>query len=53
MYRRFFKRLLDILFSLIALPFLVPVIIVFAPIIYFTDKGPVFYNAPRIGKDDT
>ena len=22
-----------------------------APIIYFDDKGPVFYNAPRLGKN--
>ena len=31
--------------------FVVFVIIIFAPIIYFTDKGPVFYNAIRAGKD--
>ncbi len=31
------------------LPFVLLVIIVFAPIIYFTDRGPVFYNAPRTG----
>ena len=49
MYKKFFKRLLDIVISLIALPFLVLVILIFAPIIYFTDKGPVFYNAPRMG----
>jgi lipopolysaccharide/colanic/teichoic acid biosynthesis glycosyltransferase len=51
MYKKFFKRLCDILVSLMALPFLLPVFIIFAPIIYFTDKGPVFYNAERIGKD--
>lgn len=51
MYKHFFKRLIDIVISLVALPFLVPVLIVFAPIIYFTDRGPVFYNAQRIGKD--
>ncbi len=51
MYKNFFKRLIDILVSLIALPFVLLVIIVLAPIIYFTDKGPVFYNAPRLGKD--
>lgn len=31
------------------LPFVLLVIIIFAPIIYFTDRGPVFYNAPRTG----
>lgn len=50
MYEHFFKRLIDILIGLCALPFVVLVIIIFAPIIYFTDKGPVFYNADRIGK---
>lgn len=51
MYKHFFKRLIDILVCLIALPFLLLVLIVFAPIIYLTDKGPVFYNAHRIGKN--
>ena len=49
MYRKFIKRLLDIVISLMALPFVVLVIIVFAPIIWLTDKGPVFYNATRRG----
>ena len=49
MYRKFVKRFLDIVISLIALPFVGIVILVFAPFIYFTDKGPVFYNAPRRG----
>ena len=51
MYKHFFKRLIDILIGLIALPFVLIVIIIFGPIIYFTDKGPVFYNATRAGKD--
>lgn len=51
MYVHFFKRLIDILIGLCALPFVVFVILVFGPIIYFTDKGPVFYNATRAGKD--
>ena len=50
MIYRFFKRLFDIILSLIALPFVLLLIIIFAPIIYFTDKGPVFYNAPRLGR---
>lgn len=50
MYKHFFKRLIDILIGLVALPFVLIVIIIFGPIIYFTDKGPVFYNAERIGK---
>ena len=51
MYRKFLKRLFDIIVSLMALPFVLLAIAVFAPIIYFTDKGPVFYNAPRCGKN--
>ena len=51
MYVHFFKRLIDILIGIFALPFVVFVILVFGPIIYFTDKGPVFYNATRAGKD--
>ena len=51
MYVHFFKRLIDILIGLCALPFVVLVILVFGPIIFFTDKGPVFYNATRAGKD--
>ncbi len=46
----FFKRVFDIVLSLIALPFVLIAIMIFAPIIYFTDKGPVFYNAPRLGR---
>lgn len=51
MYVHFFKRLIDIIIGLCALPFVAVVILVFAPIIFFTDKGPVFYNATRAGKD--
>lgn len=51
MYRLFVKRMLDILFSLIGLPFFCVFFVVLAPIIYFSDKDPVFYNAPRLGKD--
>ena len=51
MYKRFFKRLIDIFIGLVALPFVLLAIIVLAPIIYFTDRGPVFYNAYRAGKD--
>ncbi len=50
MIYRFFKRLFDIVLSLIALPFVLLIILIFAPIIWLTDRGPVFYNAPRLGK---
>lgn len=51
MYRHFFKRFFDFFISLIALPFVLLVIICIAPFIYFTDRGPVFYNAKRAGKN--
>ena len=51
MYRKIFKRLLDILFSLIALPFFAILLLFFAPIIYFSDRGAVFYIAQRIGQN--
>lgn len=51
MYKHFLKRLIDILIGLVALPFVILVVVIFAPFIYFTDKGPVFYNAERLGKD--
>lgn len=50
MYTHFLKRLCDIVIGLIALPFVLLIILIFAPIIYFTDRGPVFYNAERLGK---
>ena len=51
MYKAFGKRLLDIIISLIALPFVLLVILIMTPFIYFCDRGPIFYNAPRRGKD--
>lgn len=51
MYRHFFKRLFDFLVALAALPFVLLVIVCVAPFIYFTDRGPVFYNAKRAGRN--
>lgn len=51
MYRCFFKRILDVFLSLIVLPFVLMIIVCIAPIIYLTDRGPVFYNAKRAGKN--
>ena len=46
---RFFKRFFDIFVSLCALPFVLLIILILAPIIYLADRGPVFYNAERLG----
>ena len=51
MYRNFFKRIFDLILSVIALPFWLVILVIIAPIIYMQDKGPIFYNAPRLGKD--
>lgn len=51
MYKLFFKRFFDLLIGVIGFSFFLIAFIVFAPIIKITDKGPVFYNAQRIGKN--
>ncbi len=50
MYRDIFKRLIDLIVAIIALPFWLVILVIVAPIIYFSDKGPVFYNAKRLGR---
>ena len=50
MYVHFFKRIIDVLIGLLALPFVLFSTIVIGPLIYFEDKGPIFYKAKRIGK---
>jgi undecaprenyl phosphate N,N'-diacetylbacillosamine 1-phosphate transferase len=49
-YRHFLKRFLDIVLSIVALPLFAIILLVLAPFIYFEDKGPIFYNAPRMGR---
>jgi undecaprenyl phosphate N,N'-diacetylbacillosamine 1-phosphate transferase len=50
-YSKCFKRVLDIIVCIIALPLWAIVFIIIAPCIYFQDKGSIFYIAPRLGKD--
>lgn len=50
MYKHFFKRVGDIIIGLCALPFVLLFIVIVGPIIYFEDKGPIFYKAKRIAK---
>ena len=33
------------------MPFVLLALLILSPIIYLEDKGPVFYNAPRVGKN--
>lgn len=51
MYENVFKRLIDILISLIILPFFILLYLVIALMIKKEDNGPVFYKSNRIGKD--
>ncbi len=51
MYSRFAKRILDFVLSIIGIVFLLPVWIIVPILIKLDDGGPVFYLAPRIGKD--
>ena len=51
MYKYFFKRVVDIIIGLIALPFVLLTVICCAPFIYLCDRGPIFYNATSAGKD--
>ena len=51
MYERFGKRVCDLIVGIVALPIVLLIIAVLAPFIHFEDKGPVFYNAPRVGKN--
>ena len=51
MYSKVFKRIFDIILSIIGLLFFIIIFIIVAPLIWFEDKGPVFYNAYRLGKN--
>lgn len=51
MYQNFFKRIFDLVLVIIALPFWLIILVIVGPIIYFQDKGSIFYNAFRLGKD--
>lgn len=51
MYKHFFKRVFDVICALLALPFVIIIVAIFAPIIHCSDHGPIFYNALRIGRN--
>lgn len=50
MYVHFFKRIIDLVLSLIALPFWILLLIPIAIAIKLDDGGPVFYKSARVGK---
>lgn len=51
MYKKIIKRFLDMLLAIIMIPIFLLALLIVGPIIYLTDRGPIFYNAERIGKN--
>lgn len=51
MYRNYIKRIFDILLALILLPLVTIVILLVGLAIKLDDKGHIFYNAGRLGKN--
>lgn len=51
MYKKFFKRFIDILLSSIGIVFLIPIWIILAIAIKTDDPGPVFFRQKRIARD--
>lgn len=50
MYKCFFKRLIDLLLSFLAIVVLIPVWIILAIAIFISDPGPIFFTQKRVGK---
>ncbi len=50
-YDLFIKRLFDILGSILGLLITLILMIIIGPIIYLSDKGPIFYSQIRVGKN--
>lgn len=51
MYRKYFKRAIDIFVSILVFPIFIIFFIPIAIIIKLDDRGPIFYNGKRLGKD--
>lgn len=49
MYKKYFKRMLDIIVSIVVMPFFIIVVLIVGVLIYSEDKGSIFYNARRLG----
>lgn len=50
MYKKYIKRAIDFILSLIALPIVLLVIVIMAPFIFISDPGPILYTGLRRGK---
>jgi lipopolysaccharide/colanic/teichoic acid biosynthesis glycosyltransferase len=51
MYVRVWKRALDLVLALFAFPFWLGILAILGPMIYLEDRGPVFYNSYRLGRN--
>jgi lipopolysaccharide/colanic/teichoic acid biosynthesis glycosyltransferase len=51
-YRKFFKRFFDFLFSILLLTISSPIIIIVSAILFITNHGNVFFIQPRPGKNE-
>lgn len=51
MYKHFFKRLIDVLLSLIGGIVLLPFFLIIAIAIFIDDPGPIFFKQKRVGKN--
>ena len=51
MYKHFFKRLIDIVLSLIGAIVLLPVFVIVSIAIVIDDPGPIFFKQKRVGKN--
>ena len=51
MYQNFLKRIIDFLLALCALPFILLLIAIVGIAITIDDHGPIFYRAPRMGRN--
>lgn len=49
MYMHYIKRALDLIISIIALPFVLLIIVIIGPVIWMEDHGTIFYRAKRRG----
>lgn len=51
MYSKYVKRLLDVIISLVVLPFILIISLIIGILIYLEDKGSIFYVSKRLGKN--
>lgn len=51
MYKKYFKRILDLIISFLVLPLFIFIYFIVALLIYIEDQGKIFYNSHRLGKN--